>query len=88
MKVHQIVHNSGLQVVLDSIDDNLFANVHDLEIREMALFIIDCLIDLLVVLYAVSEVLGSLLGILANIIRTCGFDLKDVAHDYILVIAL
>lgn len=88
MQVHQVVNNPTLQVILDSIDDALFAHVHNLEVCEIVLGVINCLIDLLIIANAVSEILGSLLGVLANVVWRSGLDLKNVAHNEIFIVAL
>ena len=73
---------------MDSIDDALLANVHNLEVCEIVLGVINCLVDLLIVANAVSEILGSLLGVLANVVWRSGLDLKNVAHNEIFIVAL
>ncbi len=64
VKVHQIVDDSALQIVLDPVDDDLFPDIHDLEIRQVILVavVVDGLVHLLVVADSIAEVLGSNLG--------------------------
>jgi hypothetical protein len=87
MQVHQVIHHPTLQIILNAIDDNLFANVHDLQIRNITLVCIDGLINLLIVPDSVSEISSRRLGIQTLIIRGCGLHLENVAHDEILVVA-
>lgn len=90
VEVHQIVYNAALQVVLYAVDDDLAANVQDLEIGVVTLVAVSVngLVDLLVVLDAVPEVERSLFGILSFVVGTRGLDVPDVCHDEVLVVAL
>jgi hypothetical protein len=88
VQIHEVVDDTTLQVILDQVDDALFANIQDLQIRQVTLVLANCLVDLLVVANTVAEVLGCLLGVLALIVGGCGLDLEDIAHNQVLIIAL
>ena len=88
MQVHEVVHDTALQVALNAVDHNLAADVYELDVRQMLLVLVDGLVDLLVVPNAVAEVLGRHLGIEALVVRARGLDLKDVRHDHVFVVAL
>jgi hypothetical protein len=88
VQVHEIVDHATLQVVLDAIDDDLLAHVHDLQVGQMALVLVNGLIHLLIVPDAFSEVLRSRVGVLALVVGRRGLDLKDIAHDQGLIVAL
>ena len=68
MEVHQVVHNPTLEVVLYLIDNDLLSDIDELNVRKIALILVYCLVNLLVVANAVAEVCCSLLGVLANIV--------------------
>lgn len=90
MKVHQVVHYATLQVVRDAIYDDLASDIQDLEVGVFALVAIavNGLVDLFVVPDPVPEVEGSLLGVLALVVGARSFDVADVGHDHVLVVAL
>ena len=88
MQVHEVVHHAALEIVLDTVDDNMLAHVHDLQVRQMALVLVDSLIHLLIVADALPEVLRRRVGVQAAVVRGGGLDLEDVAHDESLVVAL
>ena len=90
VQIHEIVNDATLQVVLDTIDDDLLAHVHELEISVLILvtIVVNRFVDLLIHLDAVAEILGRLLGILATVVGTGRFDVADVGHDELLVITL
>lgn len=90
MEVHEVVDNATLKVVLNAIDDDLLADIHDLEVGVFVLIAVgvDGLVDLFVVSDPVTEVLGSGLGILAAVVGTGGLDVADVGHYEVLVVAL
>lgn len=90
MQVHEIIDNSTLEVVLDAVDDDLFADIHELEVGVFVLIAvtIDGLVDLLVHLDTITKVLGGFFWILAAIVGAGGLDISDVGHDEILVVAL
>lgn len=89
MQIHQVIDNSTLQVILNPVDDDLLANVHDFEIRVVALISvsIDGLVHFFVVSDAVSEVLRSFFRVLTLVIGTGRLHIPNVGHDYILVVA-
>lgn len=89
MQVHQVIYNAGLEVVVDLVDDDLSANIHNLDICEVLLVAIriDGLIDLLVVADAIPKVERRSLGIGALVVGRGGLDLEDVGHDQRLVVA-
>jgi len=87
MQIHQIVHNPTLQVILNRIDDNLLAHIHNLQIRKIILVLINRLVHLFVVANTVSEILCSLLRILANIVGRRGLDFENIAHDQLFIVA-
>jgi len=87
MQVHEIVNNPTLQVVLNRIDDNLLAHIHNFQVCKIALILIDCLVDLLVVANTLTEILCSRLGILAFVVGGGGLDFEDIAHDQLFVVA-
>lgn len=74
---------------MNSVDDDLLANVHDFEIRIVALIAIsiDGLVHFFIVSDAVPEVLCSLFRVLALVIGTGRLHIPNVGHDYILVVA-
>jgi len=90
MQVHQVVHYPTLQVILDPIDNDLAADVEDLEIGQVFLVIVFVhgLVNLLIISDAIAEVLCRLLGILALVVGACGLHVADVGHDEILIVAL
>jgi len=88
VQVHEVVDHTTLQIVLDPIDDDLLANIHDLQVGQIVLLLVDGLVNLLVIANALSKVLDSRLGILTLVIGGCSLDFEDVAHDDVLVVAL
>jgi len=90
VQVHEEVNNAALQVVLDTVDENLSTNVHDLEVGKIVLItiLIDGLVDLFVMTNPLSEILRGFLRILANIIGAAGLNVADVGHDQFFVVAL
>jgi hypothetical protein len=88
VQVHEIVYNPTLQVILNAIYNNLLSHIHNFQVREIALVLINCLINPLIIPYAVSEILRSFLWIYALVVGGGSLDLEDVAHDEVLVIAL
>lgn len=89
MKVHQIVDNSTLKIIFDLADDDLFSNIHDLEISQVGLFSVgvDGLVDLFIIADACAEIEGSGFRVLATIIRAGGLNIADVGHDKLFIIA-
>ena len=88
MQVHQIVDNPTLQVVLNAIDDDLLADIHELQIRKITLGLINCLVNLLVIFDAITEVLSSYLGVQPYVVWRCSLDLQNIAHDQVFIVAL
>ena len=86
VEVHEVVNHPTLQVVLDAIDNDLLADVHDLQIGQMALVLINGLVHLLVIPDALYEVRRSTFRVLALVVGGRGLDLEDVAHDQGLVV--
>lgn len=89
VKVHQVVDDTALQIILDTVDDDLLAHVHELEVGVLALVavVVQRLVDLLVIADAVPEVLGGLFRVLATVVRAGELDVADVGHDEVLVVA-
>lgn len=87
VKVHQVVHHTALQVVLNGVDDDLFAHIDQLDVCQIFLVLVDGLIDLLVIADTIPKVLCSFLGILAFIVGRSGLDFQDVGHDQSLIVA-
>ena len=88
MKVHEVVNDATLQVVLDAIDDDLAANIDEFDVGHVRLILVDGLVDLLVVADPVAEVTGRFLRILTDVVWRGCFDFANVAHDEILVVTL
>ena len=89
MKVHQVVHHSAFEVVLDPVDDDPSSDVDDLDVGEVRLVLrVERLIHLFVVPDAIAKVLGRFLRVLPLVVWRRGLDLEDVGHDEGLIIAL
>lgn len=86
MKVHEVVNDATLQVVLNAVNDDLAANIDEFDVGHVRFLLVDGLIDFLVVADPVTEVTRRFLRILTNVIWRGGFDLANVAHDEILVV--
>ena len=56
MKIHEVVNNSALQVILNTVDDDLLAHINQFHICQVLFILVDCLINLLIVSYAVPKV--------------------------------
>lgn len=89
MQVHEVVYNSTLQVVLDTVYNDLLADVHDFEICVVALVAVtvDRLVDFLVLADTPAKVVCGLLGILVLVIGAASFDIEDVGHDDLFLVA-
>lgn len=87
VKIHQVVDHTALEIVLDAVDDNIGSDVGELDIGQILFFVVNRLIDLLVLGNAVQEVFGGHLGILALVVWAGGFDVDDVSHDERLIVA-
>lgn len=90
MQVHEVVHDTTLQVVANAVDDDLLPHVHNLEESQILLVavLVKRFVHLFVVAYAIAEVERCGFGILALVIGTGGLDVADVGHNHVLVIAL
>ena len=90
MQVHEIVNDAALEVVLNSVDDDLLANVHDFEVRVLIFVsvLVNCLVNLLVITDAVEKVLGSSFRVLTPVVRAGRFDIANVCHDDVLIVTL
>lgn len=89
MQIHEVVDNAALEIILDAIDDDLLAHVHELEVCVFILVAvgIESLVNFLVHLDSFAEVLGCLFGILTLVVRACGLNVTDIGHDELLVVA-
>ena len=88
MKVHEVVDDSALQVVLNLVYDDLLAHVNQFHICQILFIFIDCLINLLIISYPISKVQRSSFWVLAFIVGRCGLDLHDVCHNGLFRITL
>lgn len=88
MQVHQVIDDPTLQVVLDTVDDDLLADIHNFQVCEVTLIGINCLVHLLVVTDAVAEVLGRNFGVLTSVVGGRGLYFENIAHDELLVVTL
>ena len=88
MKVHQVVDNSALQVILNLVDDDLLSNIDQLHVCQVLFILIDRLVNLLIIPYPVPKVQCSRFWILACIVGRCGLDLHDICHDGLFRITL
>lgn len=88
MEVHEIVHDSTLKVVLQSVDDDLAANVDDLAVCQIRFVLVERLIHPLIHSYPLSKVSRCLFWILTNIVWTRRLDFLDIAHNEIFILAL
>lgn len=89
MQVHEVVYNATLQIVLNAVDDDLLANVHDFEICIVALVAVtvDRLVDFLILADAPAKVVGSLLRVLVLVIGAASLDIEDIGHDDLFLVA-
>jgi hypothetical protein len=87
MQIHQVVHDSALEVVLNLVDNDLFANVDQLDICEVTLILVYCLINLFVVSNAIAEIGRGNLRVLADVVWGRRLDFQYVAHDEVFVVA-
>lgn len=72
---------------MDEVDDDLVANVDELDVSIALFRFVDRLIYLFVIRYPFSKVSGRFFGILALIIRRRRLYLEDIAHDQLLIVA-
>lgn len=89
MQVHEVVDNATLKIILDAVDDDLLANIHQLQVGVAILIVVgvNSLVDLFIVLDSVAKVLGRILWILAAVVGACQLDVTNVGHDGLLIIA-
>jgi hypothetical protein len=87
VEVHQVVYHTTLQVVLNLIDDDLLPHVDQLDVGEVPLILVDCLIDLFVVADTVAEIGSRLLWVLAHVVRRSRLHFQNVGHDQVFVVA-
>lgn len=102
VEVGQEVHQPGLQVVLDAVDDDLVAEVRHFDVGELFLGLVDGLVHLLVHFDAVPEILGRLFGVLSapmsaetakligfvpDVIWRSGLHFENVCHDEVFIVA-
>lgn len=88
VEIHQIVDNTTLEIVLDTVDDTLLADIHKLQICQVILRLVNSLVDLLIIGDTVTEILCSLLGVHSDVVWGGCLDFQDIAHDKVLVVAL
>lgn len=90
VEVHEIVNDSTLKVVLNAIDNDLFPNIHNFEVRVLVFVavLVNGFVYLFIIAYAIEEILSRSFRILAAIIRARSLDIADVCHDDVLVVAL
>lgn len=88
MKIHEIVNNSTLQIILDPVDDNLLADIEHFEVCVLVLvaITINGRVNPLVHLDPISEVHGCCFWILTLVIGTGQLDVTDVCHDEFLIV--
>ena len=86
MEIHEIVDDAALQVVFDLVDDHLATDIDQLDIGEMLLILIDCLVNLLIFPDPVEEIATRVFRILPLVIRRRGFHLHDVCHYDIFIV--
>ena len=80
VEICEIVDESRLQVVLDLVDCDLMANIGDLDVGEVLLGFIDCLVDTLVVFDTIAEVFGRFFWILSGTFQRESMNKRYVAY--------
>jgi len=88
VEVHQVVHHTALQVILNGVDDDLFAHVDQLDVSEIFLVLVDGLVDLFVIADPIPKIFCGLFRILTFVVGRTGLDLEDVGHDQSLIVTL
>ena len=88
MKVHEVVNNSALQVILNLVDDDLLAHINQLHVCRVLFILIDRLINLLIVPYPVPKIQCRRFWVLSLIVGRCGLNLDDICHDGLFRITL
>ena len=86
MKIHEIVHDTALEIVANAVDDNLLSDVDKLNICKI--FLGNRFVNLLVVADSIHEVLRRVFRILTLIVGAGGLDFQDVGSNQLLVITL
>lgn len=88
MQVHEVVDNATLKIVLDTVDDDLLANIHQFQVCVAVLILvaINSLVDLFIVLDPSAKVLSRLFWILTLVVGACQLDVADVGHDGLFII--
>jgi len=66
VEICEEVDEAGLEIVLDSVDDDLMAYVCDFDVGELLFGFVDCLVYLFVHFNAVTEVFGCFFRVLAR----------------------
>lgn len=89
MQIHEVVDNTTLEIVLNAVDDDLLANVHQLQVGVAVLIAVgvNSLVDFFIVLDAIAKVLGRFFWILAAVVGACQLDVTNVGHDGLFIIA-
>jgi hypothetical protein len=89
MQIHEVVDDATLQVVLDAVDNDLLAGIHDLEIGVFILvsITVNRLVDPLVMTYAVTKILSGGFRVLTAVVGACGLDITDIGHYGVLIVA-
>lgn len=90
MEVHEVVDDSALEIIPDSANDDLLANIHDLQVSQMRLLAlgVDGAVHLLIITNTVAEIKGGSLRVLAAIVWAGSLDIANVGHDELLIVAL
>lgn len=90
MQIHEVVHDTTLQVILNAVDDDLFANVQNFEVGILVFItvLVKSLVRRLIFADAIEKVLRSGFRILATVVRAGGLDVTDIRHDNVLIVAL
>jgi hypothetical protein len=88
MEVHQIIHHSTLEIVLDLVDNNLLAHVDQLDVGEVAFVLVNALIHLLIITDSVAKIGCGRFWVLTLIVGRRRLDFQYVGHDQLFVVAL
>jgi hypothetical protein len=87
MEIHKEVDNTALQVILDLVDDDLMSDVDQLDVGQVSFVFVNGFVHLFVVSDSVSEVLCSGFWVLPSVVRGCGLNFENIAHDDVFIIA-
>ena len=71
---------------MNSIDDDLCPYVNDFAVCQICLILVQGLVDAIIHANPFAEVVGSDLGILANVIGTGKFHFSDIGHDQLFIV--